>query len=142
MVDQSLSIIFFVAAVLIVGGLLFVIISFTKHAPRQLKQDYYRSQWMTIESQLKRDETHSYTVCILNADKLLDKALKERGVKGETLGERMKNYQDKWSNAQDIWAAHKMRNKLAHETDVSFSYEQAKRALVSFRQGLKDIGAL
>lgn len=140
--DQTTSTIFFLAAILITGGILFAVISFSRHAPKGLKQDYYRSQWLSIESQLKREEPHSYTVCILNADKLLDKALRERGVKGETMGERMKSYQDKWSNAQTVWTAHKIRNKLAHETDVSMDYDQARRALAAFRQGLKDVGAL
>lgn len=142
MIDQATTVIFFLAAVLIFGGILFAVISFSRQAPKQLKKDYYRSQWLTIESQLKKEDTHSYTVCILNADKLLDKTLKERSIQGETMGERMKNYQAKWSNAQNVWTAHKVRNKIAHETDVKITYEQARRALASFRQGLKDVGAL
>lgn len=140
--DQTMNIIFFFAAVLIAGGILFAVISFSRSAPRQLKKDYYRSQWLTIESQLKKDEANSYTVCVLNADKLLDRALRERGVSGQTMGERMKSYQEKWSDAQNVWTAHKLRNKLAHETDVQISYDQARRALAAFRQGLKDAGAL
>lgn len=140
--DQATSVMFFLAAVLIVGGILFAVIAFSRHSPKPLKQDYYRSQWLTLESQLKRDELHSYTVCILNADKLLDRALRERGVRGETMGERMKSYQDRWSNAQNIWNAHKLRNKIAHETDVKVDYDQARRALAYFKQALKDVGAL
>ena len=140
--DNATTVVFFLAAVLIVGGILFAVISFSKGSPKGLKQDYYRSQWLTIEAQLRRDEKHSYTVCILNADKLLDRALRERGVKGETMGERMKSFQDRWSNAQNVWTAHKMRNKVAHETEVVIEYDQAKRALAAFRQGLKDVGAL
>ncbi len=140
--DQATSIIFFFSAILIVGAILFAVISFTKNSSRGLKKDHYRSQWLTIESQLKRDEQHTYMVCIMNADKLLDKALREAGVKGETMGERMKSYQAKWSNAQNIWGAHKVRNKLAHETDASVGYDQARKALSAFKQGLKDVGAL
>ncbi len=140
--DQTTTMIFFLAAVLIAGGILFAVISFSRNAPKQLKKDYYRSQWLTIESQLKKGEAHSYTVCVLNADKLLDRALRERGIAGSTMGERMKAYQEKWSSAQHVWGAHKLRNKLAHETDVTVEYDQARRALGAFRQGLKDIGAL
>lgn len=140
--DQTTAAMFFVAAVLIVGGILFAMISFSRNSPRSLKQDQYRSQWLTIESQLKRDDTHSYMVCIMNADKLLDKALRERCIKGQTMGERMKSYRGKWTNAQDVWSAHKVRNRLAHETDVVVSYDQARRALAAFRQALKDVGAL
>ena len=140
--DQATSVMFFLAAVLIVGGILFAIIAFSRNSPKLLKQDYYRSQWLTIESQLKRDEVHSYTVSILNADKLLDRALRERGVRGETMGERMKSYQSNWSNAQNVWNAHKLRNRIAHETDVKISYDQSRHALAYFKQALKDVGAL
>lgn len=140
--DQTVSIIFFLAAVLIVGGILFAVISFSKHSPKGLKKEYYQQQWLSIESQLKKDQASSFTLCVLNADKLLDKALKESGVKGETMGERMKNYQSKWSNSQNVWGAHKLRNRLAHETDVNINYDQSRRALAAFRQALKDTGAL
>ena len=140
--DQSLSIIFFFSAVLIVGGLLFVFVSLAKNSPRTLDQNKYRSRWMGIESRLKRDDIHSYTVCIFDADKLLDQALRDRGLSGKTMAERMKQFQGKWTNGNGVWAAHKLRNKLAHETDVKVDYERAKQALIAFKQGLKDTGAI
>ena len=76
------------------------------------------------------------------ADKLLDHALKERGAKGETMGERMKTLQTTWSNANAVWGAHKLRNQVAHEPDVQLSYDLARRALASFKQALKDVGAI
>ncbi len=140
--DQSLAIIFFFSAILIFGGLLFVIISITKNSPRALDVEKYRSRWMHLEGQLKRGEEHSYTVCILNADKLLDQALRERGVSGKNMAERMKQYQGKWTNGNGVWAAHKVRNKLAHEPDVKIDYERARQALVAYKQALKDAGAI
>lgn len=140
--DQTLSIIFFFSAILIFGGLLFAFISLTKNSPRMLDQDKFRSRWMAIESQLKRDDTHSYTVCILDADKLLDQALRDRGLAGKTMAERMKQCQGKWTNGNGVWAAHKLRNRLAHETDARVDYDRAKQALIAYKQGLKDVGAI
>lgn len=140
--DQTTSIIFFFAAIFIVGGILFAIISFSRNSPKQLKQEYYRSQWLSIEASVAQNDTNTQLVALLNADKLLDKALQERGISGQTMGERMKSYQTKWTNANDIWTAHKLRNRLAHETDVKIEYRQTKRALQAFKQALKDVGAL
>lgn len=140
--DQTVSLIFFFSAILIFGGLLFVIISLTKNSPRPLDVDKYRSRWLSIETRLKRDDTSSHTLCVFDADKLLDQALRERGLSGKTMAERMKQYQGKWTNGNGVWAAHKLRNKLAHETDVKIDYERARQALVAFKQGLKDIGAI
>lgn len=140
--DESLSILFFISAILIFGGLLFVVVSLAKNSPRTLDQNKYRSRWMSIESRLKRDDENTHIVCILDADKLLDQALRERGLNGKTMAERMKQYQGKWTNGNGVWAAHKLRNKLAHETEARVDYERARQALIAYKQGLKDTGAI
>jgi len=132
----------FMAGILVVGVLLIIVIALTKKGPAQLDVEKYRSRWLTIEQQLKRDEISSYHLCILNADKLLDQALREKGFKGETMGERMKNAREIWNNANAVWTAHKLRNQIAHETDVRVEYEEVRRALAAFKQGLKDLGAI
>jgi hypothetical protein len=132
----------FMAGVLVVGILLIVVITLTKKGPVQLDVEKYRLRWLTIEKQLNKAEVSSFSLCVLNADKLLDQALKERGVKGETMGERMKTAKETWSNANAVWSAHKLRNQVAHESEVHVSYDDARRALVSFKQALKDMGAI
>ncbi|MBC7869030.1 hypothetical protein H7X69_02540 [Candidatus Saccharibacteria bacterium] len=138
--DQT--IIFFFAAIIIVGGLLFAVIEFTKKGTKQLDVNRYRIKWLAIEQQLKKDEPSSYHLVVLNADKLLDQALKDRGAKGETLGERLKSSATLFSNRNTVWTAHKLRNQIAHETDVSVNYDAARQALNGFKQALKDVGAI
>ncbi len=132
----------FVAGVAVVGILLIIVISITKRGGTQLDVEKYRMRWLSIEQQLKRDESSSFHLAVLNADKLLDQALKDRGFRGETMGERMKNAKTSWSNANAVWTAHKLRNQIAHETDVQIDYDLARRALASFKQALKDLGAI
>lgn len=140
--DQSISMIFFIAAIFVFGAILFAVISLTRRGPKTLDVQKYRTRWMTIEQQLKREEVMSYHMCVLNADTLLDQALKDRGIQGATMGERMKQMQKKWSNANNVWSAHKLRNQIAHEPDVKLDYDNARRALASFKQALKDTGAI
>ena len=140
--DSSISIIFFLASVLIIAAILFAVISLTKKGPKTLDVDKYRTRWMTIEQQLKRDEQSSYHMSVLNADSLLDQALKEKGVQGATMGERMKLLQKTWSNANNVWTAHKLRNQIAHEPNVQLDYDGTRRALAAFKQALKDVGAI
>lgn len=137
--DMTLA---FILGVLVVGLLLIVVISLSKRGTPTLDVEKYRSQWLAIESQLKREDVSSYQLTILNADKLLDKALKERGYRGGTMGERMKAATAIWSNVNAVWGAHKLRNQIAHEHDIRVSYDDARRALGSFKQALKDIGAI
>jgi hypothetical protein len=136
------SLIFFFAAILIVAGILFAVIGLTKKGGRNLNVDKYRMRWLQIEQQLKKDQPSSYHLVVLNADKLLDQALRERGIRGTTMGERMKNLKDTWTNANSVWSAHKLRNQIAHETDVNVGYDDARRALAGFKQALKDVGAI
>ena len=132
----------FIVGVLVVGVLLIAVIALTKKGATQLDVDKYRSKWLTIENQLSRDNQSSCTLAVLNADKLLDQALRERGVKGQTMGERMKTAKSTWSNANAVWGAHKLRNQIAHESDHQVTYDDARRAIAGFKQALKDIGAI
>src|SRR5882757_4368370 len=104
------------AAILLIGALLLAVMTLTKKGGVKLDVDKYRSKWLAIENQLKRDEASSFHLSVLNADKLLDQALRERGIKGETMGERMKTIKDTWTNANAVWTAHKLRNQIAHES--------------------------
>ncbi len=132
----------FFLGILLIGILLIVVISLSRRGVASLDVEKYRSQWLGVESQLKRDEPSSYHLAVLNADKLLDKALKERGYKGQTMGERMKMAKTAWTNANNVWGAHKLRNQIAHEHEVRVTYDDARRALAGFKQALKDIGAI
>lgn len=140
--DQSIAIMFFIAAVFVFGAILFAVISLTRRSPKNLDVSKYRSRWLTIEQQLKRDEKTTYQMSVLQADTLLDQALKDKGIQGVTMADRMKQMQQKWSNANNVWSAHKLRNQIAHESDFVVSYESASRALTAFKQALKDVGAI
>lgn len=138
--DQSL--VFMLASILLIGVALFAVMTFSKQGKQHLNVDYYRSKWLSIEKQLKSDEPSSFHLVILNADKLLDQALRERGFKGQTMGERLKSSVSIFSNRNSVWMAHKLRNQIAHETDVRVSYDNAKDAMAGFKQALQDVGAI
>lgn len=137
---MDLRIVIFFAVILIVAGLLLAIVGRSRRGSRRLDVEKYRCKWLQIESSVSRDNEASHHLAILNADKLLDNALRDKGVRGETMGERMK--QVSFRNANAVWAAHKLRNQIAHESDVRVSYDTVRRALASFKQALKDMGAI
>lgn len=136
------SIIFVFAAIIVLGGLLFAVITFTKKGTKHLDKSYYQTRWLALENQLSRDNESSYTATVLEADKLVDAALRQRGFSGSTMGERLKSAGKELPSAQYIWWSHKLRNRIAHEDNVRISYDDARRALGGFKQGLKDLGAL
>ena len=138
--DGMLIIVF--AIVLILGGILLAVISMSKGGRKYLDVEKYRVKWLAIEHSVQDGQEATYHLALMNADKLLDHALKERGFSGNTMGERMKSAQKVWSNANHVWAAHKLRNQIAHESDVKVSLDMTRRALAAFKQALKDVGAI
>ena len=140
--DSNPAGIFILVAVLIaaVVGVVYLLIT-SKHGS-QLNVQRYQTKWLEIENSVTRDNTASWQLAIMNADKLLDQALRERRFRGQTMGERMKSAQKTWENANHVWGAHKIRNQLAHEVNANVTYDITLRSLSAFKQGLKDLGAI
>lgn len=129
------------AAAVIIAIILVAIIHYFPQTGK-VDKEKYQCKWLEIEHKLQPANADSQQLAILNADKLLDAALKETGSKGSTMGERMKARQGVWSNANAVWAAHKLRNQIAHEDHISISDETVRRALASFKRALKDLGVM
>jgi hypothetical protein len=105
-----------------------------------MNRRYYDKRWSEILGRVKTQE--GMTLAVIDADKLLDEALKRRGYKGKTMGERLVAAQRSLSNNDSVWFAHKLRNRLVHEPNVRLRKNDAKNALAGIKQALKDLGAL
>ena len=90
----------------------------------------------------RRKVSQGWRLAIIDADKLLDQALRQHGAKGETLGDRLRDREKLFSKYNDLWSAHKLRNRLVHEPQVSRTKAAAGRALQEFQRALKELGAL
>lgn len=76
---------------------------------------------------------------VLEADKILDEALKLKGFQG-SMGEKLKQAGGLFTDQDGVWAAHKLRNRLAHELNVTLEKGEGRAALGHFKQALKDLG--
>lgn len=138
---MEFTVIFVLAGIIVLGAVLFLLLSYGKKGPK-LNIQKNRIQFLSIEQQLRADQPASYHMAILNADKMLDKIMQDLNVKGNTMGERLKAYNNKFSDVNSVWAAHKLRNQIAHEPNVSITYRDAVIAVKQFRKALKDLGAI
>ena len=132
----------FIFAILIVAVLVFVAILLTGKRGHHFNVEAYQSRFLAIENKLSKENSATYPIVIIEADKLLDKALIEMGVPGKTMGDRLKRSGDKFTNINAVWRAHKLRNAIAHETDLEIGYKQALNAIAIYKQALKDLGAI
>jgi hypothetical protein len=112
---------------------------YLKRRPKMLDAAYFQNKWK--EAQVFCKDKATWPLAIINADKLLDDALKRRRFKGKTMGERMVAAQRELSDNDGVWFAHKLRNRLVHEADVNLKESDVKKALIGIRQALKDLGA-
>ncbi len=136
------SLLFLLIAIAIVGIFVFVAISLTSHKNYNYDKDAYQADWLHIENSLEKDHKATYNSAIIEADKLLDKAMNEMGLPGKTMGERLKKAGGRFSQINSVWHVHKLRNQIAHEHGFSVEYVQTKHALATYKQALKDLGAI
>ena len=107
---------------------------------RPINRGYFERKWTELLGRVKT--TEGMMLAVIDADKLLDDALKKKGYKGKTMGERLVAAQRDFSNNDSVWYAHKLRNRLVHEPDTRLRRGEAKNALAGIRQALKDLGIL
>ncbi len=139
--DKSLPV--FALAIIVVGVLILVAIKLTGKHKFRLDREAYQIAFLGIENSLKPENEASYSLAIIKGDKLLDKAMCELGISGRTMGDRLKRIgKDRFSQLNAVWHAHKLRNQIAHEADFAPSYAQAQHALATYKQALKDLGAI
>ena len=132
----------FILAILIVAVLVFVAILLTGKRSYHFNVEAYQTKFLAIENKLDKDNPATFITTVIEADKLLDKAMNEMGIPGKTMGDRLKKSGTRFTNLNAVWRAHKLRNAIAHESDIEVSYKQAFNALAVFKQALKDLGAI
>jgi hypothetical protein len=127
-----LLIVVFAVAILIAGKLL--------HRKSGLDKEEFTRRWKDIQTLIGSPEGSK--MAIIEADNLVDEAMKQLRISGKTMGERLVTARKLFSDNDSIWMAHKLRNKIVHESNVRLQSAQLKDAIIGFRKALKDLGAL
>lgn len=120
--------------------LVLLVASIQSRRPRKLDRAKFKKRWQELQAFCKT--TNTWPLAIINADKLLDEALKRLRCKGKTMGERLVSVQRRLSDNDGVWYGHKLRNRIVHEETADLKRRDVENALRGFRQALKDLGAL
>jgi hypothetical protein len=132
---------FFLLGIVIFGvGVLLIVSRVARRRQPRLNQQYFNDHWLELLARVRTPE--GMVLAVIDADKLLDEALKKRHFKGRTMGERLVAAQRFISDNDAVWYAHKLRNRLVHEPNVRLKKKEAQQALAGFKTGLHDLGAL
>ena len=111
-----------------------------RRIPKKLKTTKYQDKWRELQGYCKDKET--WKDAVIAADKLLDSALRRRKFKGGSMGERLVSAKKYFTNNDAVWFSHNLYKKVVSDADLKLKEEDVKRALLGFRQALRDVGAL
>lgn len=128
------------AAIIIAGMAIFALIGYVSQTAPELDKTPFRDAWKKVTEKAQHQQT--WEIAIVNADKLLDAALKKKGFKGTTMGERLISAKKSLSNRNAVWEAHKLRNRIVHEEEVRLNEIRVYETLKGYEVALKDLGAL
>lgn len=99
--------------------------------------------WEDVERHFFSGDDNELKIAVIKADTLLDGALRDAGVFGKDLGGRLKKLTTfQLPNLENVWEAHKLRNRIAHEVNFVLKRDLAERALTVYEQALTHLGAL
>ena len=81
-------------------------------------------------------------MAIMEADALLDSALKSMSMPGMSMADRLRVARYKYPKLNKVWWAHKLRNQLVHESSFQLGSRQAKQALEEYERAFKTMNLL
>lgn len=97
--------------------------------------------WRSIELLIQNQNPSDWNMAILQADALLDDALKNAGYEGATMADRLKIVDPNQIPSLDrIWSSHRLRNAIAHNPTDQHTRETIVSATNSYRQAFRDLG--
>ena len=87
-------------------------------------------KWENILSLVNGFNANEWRIAVIDADNLLEEALEENKFYGDSIGDRLKKAD--FTTIQNAWEGHKIRNKIAHDSDYDLTQREAKSAISNF----------
>ena len=113
---------------------------YVKFKYKKVNVKKYQKKWNNLQ-RMCSDKKLWYQA-IIEADTLLDEALKKRHFHGKTTGERLVSAQNIFSENSDVWFAHKFKNKISENHITKITKKDTVKALKGIRNALRDLDAL
>jgi hypothetical protein len=136
-VNVGIIVVIAVVVLLLAGIVCYVVL---RRKNGKIDPKVFANKWMEIQRLCAKKET--WALAVINADKLLDTALKQKRIKGKSMGERMVSAQRTFTNNDSVWYAHNLAKKLLADSHATLRQAECKKSLVGIRQALRDLEVL
>ena len=120
-----------------------VYLHYHKKNTREIDKQFYADELKEI-AQTIRVKKVGPKMAVIEADKLLDLALKDLNVSGENAAERLKNASrsNMLKSPDNAWTVHKVRNKLVHEKHINVDIKRAQNVVRAIENELHHLGVI
>jgi uncharacterized membrane protein len=97
-----------------------------------------------MKEHINSENPNDWKLAIIEADIMLDEALKRQGYAGNSLGERLRSVSPSaMQTLDDAWEAHKIRNEIAHSgVDFVLTHKLARETIVRYERVFAELGLL
>lgn len=108
------------------------------------KERQENPKWHYILTLIESPNESDWRVGVIEADTMLEDALRQKGYMGETISELLEAARDSgYSYIQGAWDAHLTRNKIAHEgSQFPFSQLEARKSIKAFQGFFEELGII
>ncbi len=108
-----------------------------------LRTEVFRERWQSVIKRVNLASPESMRLAIIEADGVVDAILKDIGISGEHMADRlMRIAPESLLSLNRLWRAHRLRNELVHTPGFAISAEEAKKTIDDYESFLKEIGIL
>jgi hypothetical protein len=99
------------------------------------------TNWDRVKKYLESDNSSDWRWAILEADNLLEDIIKKIGYEGETFGDRLSKIKPaQFKSLQDVWQAHKVRNRIVHEGEkYELTKGEAQKVVALYEKALEEL---
>ncbi|HTY39898.1 MAG TPA: hypothetical protein VMC43_02315 [Candidatus Paceibacterota bacterium] len=108
-----------------------------------LRSQMYRERWQKILQGLQLGTPEAMRLAVIDADTLIDDALKNLGLPGEHMADRLSQFHlssEEMHSLNGVWEAHRLRNEIVHTPGFAVSGEDVQDALNKYEAFLKELG--
>ena len=91
-------------------------------------------RWQRIVDHAESEHPNDWRIAILEADTVLDEMLDRMGYRGGSVGEKLKQVEPSdFQTLNSAWEAHKVRNRIAHDSEHPLSQREVKRVIALYK---------
>lgn len=94
------------------------------------------NRFADMQAHVESDNPNDWKLAIIEADIILDEALKQQGFAGTSIGERLRSVSPQsLASLDDAWQAHKIRNEIAHSgPDFVLTQKLARETIARYQR--------